>query len=251
MVTRPVTHTSSHPLTPSANPRPSSITPANTHHVLTTSACKFHHTPSSPLHTPFHTPYLTPYLPYHLSKSLSTTFLPLSTSFNPFLTPKLFSKEFNFPLSVRFRFSHVVPLCRPFKHPSSSPSHSFKHSCHLTTSPSIIHINPFRPFKHPLSSVTLCIALSPLQIPLSPLIHLQTPLTSPFRPSKTLPDTPVHPCRLSSLHVRAPADYVDIKNNEQFLADAENMRNELGKMIGERLLPNMTDFLGIYGRVSV
>ncbi|XP_045113984.1 uncharacterized protein LOC123506141 isoform X3 [Portunus trituberculatus] len=45
--------------------------------------------------------------------------------------------------------------------------------------------------------------------------------------------------------------YSDIKTSEGELKDAEYLRNELGKLIGERLLPNMTDFLGIYGRVLV
>ncbi|XP_063883554.1 uncharacterized protein LOC135112725 [Scylla paramamosain] len=45
--------------------------------------------------------------------------------------------------------------------------------------------------------------------------------------------------------------YKDIKKSEGELRDAEYLREELGKFIGERLLPNMTDFLGIYGRVMV
>ncbi|XP_045113983.1 N-lysine methyltransferase SMYD2-A-like isoform X2 [Portunus trituberculatus] len=45
--------------------------------------------------------------------------------------------------------------------------------------------------------------------------------------------------------------YSDIKTSEGELKDAEYLRNELGKLIGERLLPNMTDFLGIYGRCFI
>ena len=139
-------------------------------------------------------------------------------------------------------FSFTRPLCLLVT-PSLSPSHPFKQP------------SPFyHPSKHTHHPLPPC---PPLQnTPVT--ITLQTPLPNTSYPPSVTPNTPTaiiqaslsspvncyHPCRV-------PADYKDIKNSEEELRDAEYLRMELGKLIGERFLPNMTDFLGIYGRVSV
>lgn len=45
--------------------------------------------------------------------------------------------------------------------------------------------------------------------------------------------------------------YADLKQNEDRISDAEFLMEELKKYIGERFIPNYSDFLGVYGRMLV